>query len=231
MQRRSLTIAFVASPIVLLSPHARAQGLASLSNADASQGVKAALESGALAAVRLLGVPDGFLANPKVRIPLPGALQDAAKLLKAIGRKQQVEDLEIAINRAAENAVPLARNLLVNAVKTMSVTDAKNILSGGETSVTTFFADRTRTPLSAEFLPVVKKATAKVDLAGKYDSVAGKAAGLGLVKKEDASIDHYVTRKALDGLYLIIGEEEKKLRANPVAAGSDILRKVFGAIR
>jgi hypothetical protein len=231
MQRRSLSIAFAASPILLLSSHARAQGLASLSNADASQGVKAALESGALAAVRLLGVPDGFLANPKVHIPLPGALQDAAKLLKAIGRKQQVEDLEIAINRAAENAVPLARNLLVNAVKTMSVTDAKNILSGGETSVTTFFADRTRTPLSAEFLPVVKKATAKVDLAGKYDSVAGKAAGMGLVKKEDASIDHYVTRKALDGLYLIIGEEEKKLRANPVAAGSDILRKVFGAIR
>jgi hypothetical protein len=176
-------------------------------------------------------VQDGFLANPKVHIPLPGALQDAAKLLKAIGRKQQVEELEVAINRAAENAVPLAKNLLVNAVKTMSVTDAKNILSGGDTSVTTFFADRTRTPLSAEFLPVVKKATAKVDLAGKYDSVAGKAAGLGLVKKEDASIDHYVTRKALDGLYLIIGEEEKKIRANPLAAGSDILRKVFGAIR
>jgi hypothetical protein len=231
MQRRTLSIALATSPLLWLPAWARAQGLASLSNADATQGVKAALETGALAAVRLLGVQDGFLANPKVHIPLPGALQDAAKLLKAIGRKQQVEELEVAINRAAENAVPLAKNLLVNAVKTMSVTDAKNILSGGDTSVTTFFADRTRTPLSAEFLPVVKKATAKVDLAGKYDSVAGKAAGLGLVKKEDASIDHYVTRKALDGLYLIIGEEEKKIRANPLAAGSDILRKVFGAIR
>jgi hypothetical protein len=231
MQRRSLSVALAAAPILLLPSAARAQGLASLSNADATQGVKAALESGALTAVRLLGVQDGFLANPKVHIPLPGALQDAARLLKAIGRQQQVEDLEIAINRAAENAVPLARNLLVNAVKTMSVTDAKNILSGGETSVTTFFADRTRTPLSAEFLPVVRKATAKVDLAGKYDRVAGKAAGLGLVKKEDASIDHYVTRKALDGLYLIIGEEEKKIRSNPLAAGSDILRKVFGALK
>lgn len=231
MKRRSLSLAIAATPVLLLPPAVRAQGLASLSNADATQGVKAALETGALAAIRILGVPDGFLANPKVHIPLPGALQDAAKLLKAIGRKQQVEDLEIAINRAAENAVPLAKNLLMNAVKTMSVTDAKNILSGGDTSVTTFFADRTRTPLSAQFLPVVKQATAKVDLAGKYDSVAGKAAGLGLVKKEDASIDHYVTRKALDGLYLIIGEEEKKIRANPVAAGSDILRKVFGALR
>ncbi|RYF35632.1 MAG: DUF4197 domain-containing protein [Comamonadaceae bacterium] len=231
MHRRSLTLALAASPALLL-PHAvRAQGLAALSNADAAQGVKAALEAGALAAVRILGVQDGFLANPKVHIPLPSALQDAAKLLKAIGRKAQVEELEVAINRAAEAAVPLAKNLLVNAVRTMSVTDAKQILTGGDTSVTTFFADRTRTPLSAEFLPVVKKATSRVDLAAKYDRVAGKAAGLGLVNKEDASIDHYVTRKALDGLYLVIGEEEKKLRSNPMEAVREILRKVFGAIR
>jgi hypothetical protein len=231
MHRRSLALALAATPVLLLPPGARAQGLAALSNADATKGVKAALETGALAAVNLLGVQDGFLANPKVHIPLPGVLQDAARLLKALGRKQQVEDLELAINRAAENAVPLARTLLVNAVRTMSVTDAKNILTGGDTSVTAFFADRTRSPLSAEFLPVVSRATARVDLAAKYDRVAGQAAGFGLVKKEDASIDQYVTRKALDGLYLVIGDEEKKIRSNPVAAGSDILRKVFGAIR
>jgi hypothetical protein len=233
MQRRpfALALALAASPLVLLPPAARAGGLAALSDADASKGIKAALETGALAAVRLLGVQDGFLANPKVHIPLPGALQEAAKLLKAIGRRQQVEDLELALNRAAESAVPLARNLLVDAVRTMSVGDAKGILTGGDTSVTAFFADRTRTPLAAQFLPVVHQATARVDLAAKYDRVAGQAAGFGLVKKEDASIDHYVTRKALDGLYLVIGEEEKKIRSNPVAAGSDILRKVFGAIR
>ncbi|MBA2962990.1 MULTISPECIES: DUF4197 domain-containing protein [Ramlibacter] len=233
MQRRpfALALALAASPLVLLPPAARAGGLAALSDADASKGIKAALETGALAAVRLLGVQDGFLANPKVHIPLPGALQEAAKLLKAIGRRQQVEDLELALNRAAESAVPLARNLLVDAVRTMSVSDAKGILTGGDTSVTAFFADRTRTPLAAQFLPVVHQATARVDLAAKYDRVAGQAAGFGLVKKEDASIDHYVTRKALDGLYLVIGEEEKKIRSNPVAAGSDILRKVFGAIR
>ena len=208
-----------------------AAGLASLTNAEASRGLKTALEQGAVTAVRLLGVQDGFLANPKVRIPLPGALQDASRLLRAIGQGRQVDDLEVAINRAAENAVPLAKNLLVDSVRNMSVTDAKNILTGGETSVTTFFEDKTREPLSGRFLPVVKQATSKVGLAAKYDRLAGKAAGMGLLKLEDASIDHYVTRKALDGLYLVIGEEEIKLRRDPLGAGSDILRKVFGALK
>ncbi len=231
MHRRSIVLAAVSSPLAWLAPAAHAGGLAALSNADATRGLKAALETGALAAVRLLGVQDGFLGNPRVRIPLPGALQDASQLLKALGRQRQVEELEVAINRAAENAVPLAKNLLVNAVKNMSVGDARSILTGGDTSVTEFFAGKTREPLSGQFLPVVKKATSRVDLAAKYDRVAGKAAGLGLVRQEDASIDHYVTRKALDGLYLVIGEEEKKIRRDPVGTGSSILSKVFGAIR
>jgi len=230
MQRRHATALLLLAAPVLWVP-ARGQSLASLSDADASRGLKAALESGALTAVRLLGVQDGFLGNPRVRIPLPSALQDASRLLKAMGRGNQVEELEVGINRAAENAVPLARNLLVNAVRSMSVTDAKNILTGGETSVTAFFADRTRAPLGTQFLPVVRQATARIGLAAMYDRLAGKAAGFGLVKQEDASIDHYVTRKALDGLYLVIGEEEKKIRHDPVRAGSDIIRRVFGAIR
>lgn len=230
MERRTLLLA---APAALLSlpPLARAAGLDSLTDVEATRGLKAALETGALAAVRLLGVQDGFLGNPQVRIPLPSPLKDASKLLKALGQARQVEELEVAINRAAENAVPLARNLLVNAVRGMSVTDAKNILSGGDTSVTTFFAEKTRTPLGGQFLPEVRKATSRVGLAAKYDRLAGKAASMGLLKQEDASIDHYVTRKALDGLYFVIGEEEKKIRRNPVGAGSDILRKVFGAIR
>ena len=231
MHRRPLVLAALSTPLASLAPHVRAGGLASLSNADATRGLKAALETGALTAVRLLGVQDGFLGNPRVRIPLPGALQDASRLLKALGRQHQVEELEVAINRAAENAVPLARDLLLNAVKNMSVSDARNILGGGDTSVTEFFAGKTREPLSGQFLPVVKKATSRVGLAAKYDRVAGKAAGFGLVRQEDASIDHYVTRKALDGLYLVIGEEEKKIRRDPVGTGSSILSKVFGAIR
>ncbi|TFZ02042.1 DUF4197 domain-containing protein [Ramlibacter humi] len=230
MDRRQLTIALTAAPLTLPFP-ARAAGLASITDADATKGLKTALETGALNAVKLLGVNDGFLANPKVHIPLPSALQDASKLLKAMGQKKQVEDLEIALNRAAEAAVPMAKNLLVNAVRGMSVTDAKNILTGGDTSVTHFFEGKTREPLSGQFLPVVQQAVSKVGLAAKYDKVAGKAAGMGLLKQEDASINHYVTRKALDGLYLVIGDEEKKIRQNPVAAGSDILRKVFGALK
>src|SRR5438045_76497 len=183
---------------------ASAQGLAGITESEATRGLKTALDTGASAAVRLLGTQDGFLGNPKVRIPLPGYLQDAARLLKAIGRRAQVEELEVAMNRAAENAVPLAKKLLSDAVRGMSVGDARRILTGGDTSVTQFFAEKTRTPLSDQFLPAVRRATAKVGLAQKYDRVAGQAADFGLVKKEDASVDHYVTRKALDGLYFMI---------------------------
>ena len=210
---------------------AEAAGIAGISNAEASQGLKTALERGAVAAVDLLGKPDGFLANPRVRIPLPGFLADAARFLRAMGRGKQIEELEIAMNRAAEAAVPLARQLLVDAVRAMTVTDAKNILTGGDTSVTTFFAGKTRAALSTRFLPVVTKATEKVGLAEKYNRVAGKASGMGLVKKEDATIEQYVTRKTLDGLYFVIGEEERKIRQDPVGSGSAILRKVFGALK
>ena len=210
---------------------AEAAGIAGISNAEASQGLKTALERGAVAAVDLLGKPDGFLANPRVRIPLPGFLADAARFLRAMGRGKQIEELEIAMNRAAEAAVPLARQLLVDAVRGMTVTDAKNILTGGDTSVTTFFAEKTRAALSTRFLPVVTKATEKVGLAEKYNRIAGKASGMGLVKKEDATIEQYVTRKTLDGLYFVIGEEERKIRQDPVGSGSAILRKVFGALK
>ncbi len=179
----------------------------------------------------MLGKPDGFLGNPKVRIPLPGYLADAGKLMRALGRGYQVEELEVAMNRAAEAAVPLARDLLVNAVKAMTVTDAKDILSGGNTSVTDFFAQKTRAPLGGRFLPVVTQATRKVGLAEKYNRVAGKAAGMGLLKKDDAAIEPYVTRKSLDGLYAMIGEEEKKIRQDPAGTGNAILRKVFGSVK
>jgi len=210
---------------------AQARSLADLSNSEASLGLKTALERGAVAAVGLLARPDGFLANPQVHIPLPGFLADAAKFLRAVGRGKQVEELEIAMNRAAEAAVPLARDLLVKAVKSMTVGDAKSILTGGETSVTAFFAEKTRTPLTERFLPVVVKATEKVGLADKYNRVAAKAAGVGLVGKEDANIEHYVTRKTLDGLYFVIGEEEKKIRQDPAGSGSAILRNVFGVLK
>ena len=226
-----LSAGSVAALITLAHLQARALSLGDLTSAEASQGLKAALEKGALAAVSLLGKTDGFLGNDKVRIPLPGFLNDAAKLLKSLGQGKRVDELLTSMNRAAETAVPLAKDLLVSAVKSMNVNDAKKILSGGETSVTGFFAEKTRDPLAVKFLPVVTKATEKVGLAAKYNRVAAKAQGMGLVKKEDANIEQYVTGKSLDGLYFMIGEEEKKIRQDPVGTGSAVLKKVFGALK
>lgn len=205
--------------------------LSALSNAEASQGLRLALEKGALAAVGLLGQPDGFLGNEKVRIPLPGYLDDVAKFMRTLGQGRRIDELVVAMNRAAEAAVPMARDMLVGAVKTMSVTDAKKILTGGDTSVTDFFAEKTRAPLGIKFLPVVTRATEKVGLAQKYNSIADRAAGMGLVKKDEARIEQYVTGKTLDGLYLMIGEEERKIRQDPVGTGSAVLKKVFGALK
>lgn len=234
MDRRhfhGVSVAAMASLVALTHQHALALSLGDLTNAEASQGLKVALEKGALAAVGLLGQTDGFLGNPKVRIPLPGVLEDAAKLLRNFGQGAKIDELVTTMNRAAEAAVPMSRDLLVGAVKSMSVTDAKNILAGGETSVTGFFAEKTRAPLAVKFLPVVTKATEKVGLAGKYNEIAGKAADMGLMKKDDANIQQYVTGKSLDGLYLMIGEQEKKIRQDPVGTGSAILSKVFGAMK
>ena len=212
--------------------HALSLGdLSGVTNAEASSGLKTALEKGALAAVALLGKEDGFLGNPKVRIPLPGYLEDASNLLRNFGQGKRIDELLTAINRAAEAAVPMGKDLLVSAVRGMNVNDAKTILTGGATSVTNFFAEKTRAPLAVTFLPVVTKATEKVGLANLYNDFAGKAAGFGLVKKEDANIQQYVTGKSLDGLYLIIGEEEKKIRQDPVGTGSAILQKVFGSMK
>jgi hypothetical protein len=184
-----------------------------------------------VAAIGLLGKTDGFLGNAKVRIPLPSYLQDASKVVKALGQGPRLDELVTSMNRAAEAAVPLAKNLLTNAVRNMSVADAKAILSGSDTSVTSFFAEKTREPLFAPFLPVVARSVDKVGLAVKYNRVASQAANLGLIAQQDASIQQYVTGKALDGLYLVIGEQEQAIRKDPVGTGSAILRKVFGALK
>ena len=199
-----------------------------LGETEAASGVRAALERGAGSAVSLLGKPGGFLDNPQVKIPLPGALKSAASMLRAIGQQQRVDDLINSMNRAAEQAVPSAKPLLLNAVHAMSVEDAVKIVRGGDTSVTDFFAGKTRAPLGEKFLPIVTAETQKVSLAAKYNAVASKGSTFGLVKPEDANVEQYVTRKALDGLYFMIGQEEKKIRADPVGTGSAILKAVFG---
>lgn len=216
--------------LLAVSLPAFALSIADISNKDATGGLKEALTQGAGKAVDLLGRSDGFLGNDKVKIPLPDGLRQAEKLMRAAGMGKQADELVTAMNRAAEAAVPEAKALLVSAVKQMSVDDAKKILTGGQDSVTQYFKGKTAEPLTQRFLPIVRKATEKVQLAQKYDQFAGQGARLGLVKKEDAKIESYVTRKALDGLYLMIAEEEKAIRQNPVAAAGGLAKKVFGAL-
>jgi hypothetical protein len=223
MDRRQFTVAVVATNVP-----AGALQAAALNEADAASGVRAALQRGAAAAVDLLGRNDGFLANPLVRIPLPGFLKDASKLLKAAGQGKKVDELVTAMNRAAEAAVPEAKALLTSTVKALSVEDALKIVRGGSTSVTDFFATKTRAPLAEKFLPIVTRATDKVALAERYNTLVSKASGMGLVKGDEANVQQHVTRHALDGLFLMIGEEEKKIRADPVKTGSEILKRVFG---
>jgi hypothetical protein len=135
------------------------------------------------------------------------------------------------MNRAAEAAVPQAQRLLVNAARNMSVKDAKGILTGGEDSATQYFKRTTTEPLAKSFRPIVTRAMKKVRLAEKYNEIAASGARFGLVKEEEANLEDYVTRKTLDGLFVVVAEEEKKIRDNPTAAASSIIRKVFGALR
>lgn len=213
-----------------LAANASAQ-LESISRQDAVSALKAALEKGSQAAAETLGRPDGFLANDKVRIALPDSLARYEKLMRRFGMGHYADELIVAMNRAAEQAVPEARKLLVDSVRKMSVQDAKGILTGGETAGTEYFRRTTSEPLRKRFLPIVQEATARVGVAQKYNQYAQQGAALGLLKKEHANLDDYVTQKALDGLFLMIAEEEQRIRKDPIAAGSDIIRRVFGALR
>ncbi|HKQ60601.1 MAG TPA: DUF4197 domain-containing protein [Candidatus Polarisedimenticolaceae bacterium] len=217
--------------VLALFTAVRAASVASLSNSDAVGGLRDALTQGAKAAVGKLGVVDGFFRNPRVKIPLPPPLAKVKKALKAIGMKRQADDLVLAMNRAAEAAVPEAKALLSDAVKKMTIADAKSILTGSDTAATEYFRKTTAAQLTEKFLPIVRQATGKVGLAEKYNTVAGKAAQLGLVDPKDAGVEEYVTRKALDGLYLMIAEEEKAIRKDPLGAATSLAQKVFGAIR
>ena len=200
-----------------------------ISNQDAVAGLKSALSTSTEKAVEKLAVADGFWNNAKVKIPLPGYLEDARGVMNALGMKKQTEELHMAINRAAETAVGEAKPIFVNAIKSMTVQDAKGIISGGQDSGTQFFRSKTSDTLRAKFLPIVKKATERVGLAQKYNELAGKGAQLGIIKGDQANVESFVTQRALDGLFLMMADEEKAIRADPIGKGTDIVKKVFGA--
>lgn len=226
MRRRS----FVLLCALTLSAPAWAIGLDALSGSDQTRGLKDALTQGAQAAVAQLSQPGGFLDNAKVRIPLPDSLARIEGGLRLMGMGKQADQLRTSMNRAAEAAVKEATPLLVDAVKNMSVSDAKQILTGPDDAATQYFRHATADALAERFLPIVKAATAKVQLAEQYNRFAGQAAQFGLVDAKDANLDSYVTHKALDGLYTVIAEQEREIRKNPLGAATGIAQKVFGAL-
>ncbi|MFH1044689.1 MAG: DUF4197 domain-containing protein [Pseudomonadota bacterium] len=224
------TLFSLAAALTLFTAPAFAVGLADLSNKDTVAGMKEALTKGSQAAVEMLSKQDGFLRNERVRILLPESLHKVEGLMRGLGMGKYADELVTTMNRAAEAAVVEARPLLVNAVKNMSVRNAKGILTDGQDAATQYFKRSTSAELTNKFLPIVKKATQKVKLAEKYNEFAGKGARLGLIDRKDADLNNYVTQKALDGLFLMIAEEEKKIRTDPVGSASSIISKVFGAI-
>lgn len=227
----SLLMRFAFLLILLLGSAPALAQLEAITRQDATAALKTALEKGSVAAVAKLGHVDGFLGNPQVKIPLPESAQRAEHMLRRVGMGKYADELIVTMNRAAESAVPEAKTIFVDAVKKMSVQDAKGIIKGGDTAGTEYFRRTTRDQLHKRFRPIVEKATARVQLAQKYDQYADKAVAVGMLKKEDADLDEYVTQKALDGLYVMVAEEEKKIRKDPVGTGSAIIKKVFGAIR
>jgi len=220
----------LASVLLLGMGLAHALSLSDLSSQEASGGLKDALIQAAGSAVGKLGVTDGYFKNPKVKIPLPDTLKKAEKGMRLLGMGKQADELVLRMNRAAEAAVPEAKVLLVDAVKQMSVQDAKAILTGGDDAATQYFRKTTAAPLFDKFLPIVQKATEDVKLAQQYNKFAETGLKYGLVKKEQANLEQYVTQRALDGLYLMMAEEEKAIRKDPLGASTSLIKKVFGAI-
>ncbi|QKZ06351.1 MULTISPECIES: DUF4197 domain-containing protein [Pseudomonas] len=229
MLRRSTTATGLLAGL-LLCANAFAVDLSSLSQGDASGGLKDALTQGAQVAVKQLGTPGGFSNNPDVRIELPGKLGKAAKAMKKFGMGGQVDALETSMNQAAEAAMPQAQALLVDAVKKMTVTDAKGILTGGNDSATQYLSKTSREQIRAKFLPIVKQATDKVGLAQKFNGFAGQAASLGVIDAKDSNLEGYVTEQALNGLFKEIANQEASIRKNPAQAATSLAKKVFSAL-
>lgn len=230
MLKKFLGRGFLLLPVIVgMSAPLPAGTLDSLTNKDAATGLKAALTHSVDRAVKQLGAADGFLNNSKVTIPLPSAFRKVDSALRLLGRGGDADALRASLNHAAENAVSEAAPVLKKSLRSMTLADAKGIVAGGEDSATSYFRRSSGEELKATFKPIVARATAKVRLAGLYDQYAGKAAQYGLLNSTEANMNDYVTAKALDGLFIVMADEERAIRKDPLAQASAIIRKVFGA--
>lgn len=216
---------------LVFAAQASALSLNDISQNQAGESLKTVLEQSTRLAVEQLSQPGGFNKNPDVHIELPGNLGKAARTMKMLGKGKQVTALEDSMNRAAEQAIPQAQELLLHAIKNMTISDAKGILTGPENSATAYLDRSSREQLRSRFLPVIEQVTRSSGLAQQYNNFAGQAANFGVIEAKDASIENYVTEQALDGLFTIIGEKEAAIRQDPAQAASDIAKKVFDLLR
>lgn len=210
-----------------------AQRTGNVSDSDISLGLREALGNGVKAAIKTLGKTDGFLANPRVKIPLPKNLQKVEKALRVAGQGKAVDEFVVSMNRAAEKAVPVAVDVFVDAIKQMTFEDVRQILfSKEQDSATQFFRRTSEEKLREKFRPLVEDATTQVGVTQKYKTMIGKYGFAARFLGADASdIDGYITQKALDGLFMYIADEEMKIRKDPIKRTTSILKKVFGILR
>jgi hypothetical protein len=200
-----------------------------LADAEIVQGLREALAKGTRNAVLQLGRKDGFWSAERFRIPLPKTITKADTLLRAGGYGPQIDELHLSFNRAAEQSVPIAADVFAQAVQKLTITDARNILSGAPDAATQYFRKTTGETLAVQFKPLVTKVTAKAGLVQQYEKLMASAGPLAALAGQKADVNDYVTRKALDGLFLRVADEEKAIRSNPAARTSEILKKVFGS--
>lgn len=200
----------------------------SIDEGTAASGLKEALAVGTERAVANVSQVDGYFGNALIRILMPEKIQKVADVLRKVGYQKQVDEFILGMNRAAEKAAPKAAGIFGDAIRQMTIEDARKILSGGDTAATEYFKGKTHERLYSEFRPVIASSMNEVGATKSYKDMMGKYESIPFMPKETVDLDHYVTNKSLDGLYTVVGQEEKKIRTDPVARTSDLLKTVFG---
>lgn len=221
---------FALAVLMCVATVAQSATVSQLRDSEVAAALRQALEIGIDQSVLRLGQENGFLGNERVRIPLPDSIRQVEDLMRKVGLGGQADELVTTMNRAAEQAVPQARALLGNAARSLTIQQAKDILTGPPDAATRYFRTQSEQALTARFLPIVSRETKRLRLADLYNRFANRGVAFGLVREEDADLDAYVTRKALDGLFATLAEEEQRVRDNPLDSGKRLVRKVFGAV-
>lgn len=229
-RRRVLHSLFGGFVVLAVSRRALA-ALPALSTRDAAAGLREALARGTRAAVAQLSARDGFFADTRVRIPLPTQIAKAERMMRRFGMGRYLDGLSETLNRAAETAVADATPLLLDSLQRMTLSDARSIVSGDDDAATQYFRRSAGDALHTRFLPVVESATANLALKPQYEKLSRRAARYGLIGETDADLDGWVTTRTLDGLWLVLGDQERAIRRDPVATGSALLKSVFGGAR